>query len=572
MKILRVDMTGRHIHSEEVPEAYEGLGGRGLTSIMVNSEVPPECDPLGAENKLVFAPGFLSGTPFSNTGRLSVGAKSPLTGGIKESNVGGNAAEAIAGKGIAAIVVEGKAGEGDAGILCIDERGEARIESAAPYKGMGTYETAERLLETYGAKNSILLIGPAGEYMLSSASVQCTDVEGRPSRAAGRGGMGAVMGAKGLKAIVIDQQGKSPAVIADPKAFKEAARNYVAAVKAHPFSGQALPALGTAVLVGIINSTGAFPSYNATKGTLEGWEKISGETMAQTIEQRGGRNTHRACSKCIIHCSQVYVDKKGKYLTSGLEYETIWAMGGMTDIKDLDYIARLDFLSDDIGVDTMNTGVALAVAMDAGHIPFGDGEAAVKMVSEIAEGTELGKVLGNGPDAVGKHFNHHRVPTVKRQSIAGYDPRGMQGMGVTYATSPMGADHTAGNLIDAYLGGQLDPLATEGQVEASRNAQIALAALDSTGLCLMAGPALSMPEGVEAFTSLIGAKIGKSFTMDDFGAMGVRVLTAELDFNRRAGFTSADDRLPDFFREESLSPHNKVFEIEDAELDKTLQL
>ncbi len=571
MKLLRVDMTSRSIRSEEVPEAYVGLGGRGMTSILVGSEVPPTCDPLGAENKLVFAPGFLSSTPFSNTGRLSIGAKSPLTGTIKESNVGGTAAEAIAGQGIAAIVVEGKPGAGELGILHIDEKGEARIESAAQYRNLRTYETAERLLKAYGEKNSILVIGPAGEYMLESASVQCTDVEGRPSRAAGRGGMGAVMGAKGLKAIVIDKRAKSPAVIADPEAFKEASKQYVAAVKSHPFSGQALPALGTAVLVGIINSIGAFPSYNATKGTLEGWEKISGETMAKIIKERGGQGTHRACSKCIVHCSNVYVDKKSGYVTSGLEYETIWAMGGMTDIKDLDYIARLDFLSDDIGVDTMNTGVALAVAMDAGHIPFGDGEAAVKMVSEIAEGTEFGKVLGNGPVAVGKYLNHHRIPVVKKQSIAGYDPRGMQGMGATYATSPMGADHTAGNLVDAYMEGQLDPLGTEGHVEASRNAQIAIAALDSTGMCLMAGPALSMPEGVEAFTKLVSAKIGKPFTMDDFGALGKRVLTAELDFNRRAGFTQKDDRLPDFFRKEPLSPHNRVFEIEDADIDKTLQ-
>ncbi|MGD9114932.1 MAG: aldehyde ferredoxin oxidoreductase N-terminal domain-containing protein, partial [Desulfobacterales bacterium] len=491
MKFLRVDMTEQTVKVEEVPPEYVGLGGRGLTSIMINSEVPPKCDPLGPENKLIFAPGTLSGTSLVNTSRISIGAKSPLTGTIKESNAGGTVGAALGKQGITAIIFEGQAAEGKLFNLIIDQDGEAGLEAADAYQNMRTYALVEKLLSSYGEKNGVLCIGPAGEYQLGSASIQTSDVDGRPCRAAGRGGLGAVMGAKGLKAIVISQQGKSPDAIADPDTFKEAAKVFAKAVKDNPFTGQMLGALGTAGLVSAVNSLGAFPSYNATNGVFDGWEKISGEAMAQTIQNRGGKTTHLGCSQCIIHCSNEYVDKDGKYMTSSLEYETLWSMGGMPGIDDLDVIARLDFLADDIGLDTINTGVAIGVAMDAGYKRFGDGQAAIEMMEEIAKNTEIGKVIGNGPQAVGQHFNHHRIPAAKGQSIAAYDPRAMQGNGVTYATSPMGADHTAGNLVGQYLGGALNPLETEGQVEASRNAQIAMAALDCTGLCLLAGVALA---------------------------------------------------------------------------------
>ncbi|MGD9371693.1 MAG: aldehyde ferredoxin oxidoreductase C-terminal domain-containing protein [Desulfobacterales bacterium] len=569
MKFLRVDMTEQTVKVEEVPPEYVGLGGRGLTSIMINSEVPPKCDPLGPENKLIFAPGTLSGTSLVNTSRISIGAKSPLTGTIKESNAGGTVGAALGKQGITAIIFEGQAAEGKLFNLIIDQDGEAGLEAADAYQNMRTYALVEKLLSSYGEKNGVLCIGPAGEYQLGSASIQTSDVDGRPCRAAGRGGLGAVMGAKGLKAIVISQQGKSPDAIADPDTFKEAAKVFAKAVKDNPFTGQMLGALGTAGLVSAVNSLGAFPSYNATNGVFDGWEKISGEAMAQTIQNRGGKTTHLGCSQCIIHCSNEYVDKDGKYMTSSLEYETLWSMGGMPGIDDLDVIARLDFLADDIGLDTINTGVAIGVAMDAGYKRFGDGQAAIEMMEEIAKNTEIGKVIGNGPQAVGQHFNHHRIPAAKGQSIAAYDPRAMQGNGVTYATSPMGADHTAGNLVGQYLGGALNPLETEGQVEASRNAQIAMAALDCTGLCLLAGVALADDVAKEALLKMMNAKLGTEFGPGDYPAMGIRVLKAEREFNRKAGFTNKDDRLAKFFYEEPLPPHNKVFIVSDEELDTT---
>ncbi|MBI5585007.1 MAG: aldehyde ferredoxin oxidoreductase [Deltaproteobacteria bacterium] len=569
MKLIRVNMSDKTITTEEVPELYRGLGGRGLTSILINTEVPPRCDPLGPENKLVIAPGSLSGTPLVNTSRISIGAKSPLTGTIKESNAGGTVADALGRLGVTAIVVEGQSSAGDLSLLHLDINGAVQLMAAPEYSGERTYALTEKLLRRFGEKNAVLGIGPAGEYRLPSASIQSSDVDGRPCRAAGRGGLGAVMGAKGLKAVVVAQGGKAADAIADPEAFREASRLVAKIVKAHPMSGGMMPALGTAGLVAPVNAMGAFPAYNARKGVLEGWEKISGEFMAETIARRGGKTTHMGCAQCIVHCSNEFVDEGGQYVTSSLEYETIWALGGMTGVNDLDVIARLDFLCDDIGVDTMNTGVAVAVAMDAGYRNFGDAGALVEMVEEIARGTEMGRLIGSGPVAVGRHFNHPRIPAVKGQGVAAYDPRAMQGNGVTYATSPMGADHTAGNLVGEYLVGALDPLKPEGQVETSRHLQIGTAAIDCTGMCFMAAVALVEGEGAEAFLKAINAKFGTQLGPEDIPSLGIRVLKAEREFNRQAGFTKQDDRLPRFYYEEPLPPHNQVFLISDQALDDT---
>ena len=571
MKFLRVDMTHQRIQVEDIPPEYIGLGGRGLTSIMINTEVPPDCDPLGPDNKLIFAAGTLSGTVLVNTSRLSIGAKSPLTGGIKESNVGGTAAAALGRLGITAVIVEGRAPEGELYFLEIDADGNATLLPAAEDKGARTYALVEKLLDTRGDDNAVLCIGPAGEYQMASASIQASDVDGRPCRAAGRGGLGAVMGAKGLKALIVNRSAKLQDTMADLQAFKKEAKIFAKAVKEDMFSGYVLPPLGTAVLVAPLNAAGAFPSYNATNGVFDGWEKISGETLAETIKERGGRTTHMGCAQCIIHCSNEYVDTRGNYMTASLEYETIWSMGGMCGIDDLDAIATLDFLCDDIGVDTMNTGVAIAVAMDAGYKAFGDSQAAIEMLEEIGSATKIGKILGNGPVAVGKHFNHHRVPAVKNQSIAAYDPRAVQGMGVTYATSPMGADHTAGNVIDknlSSLGGSLDPLKADGQVAVSRAYQIEMAAFDCTGLCLFAlSAAKSNEKAAEALLKMINARMETELSFEDLVNMGIRVLKAEREFNRKAGFTRQDDRLPKFFYEEPLPPHNTVFVVSDDEMD-----
>ncbi len=571
MKFIRVNMASKSVTVEDVGQQYLGLGGRGLTAAIINAEVPPTCDPLGPENKLVFAPGLLSGTSLVNTSRVSVGAKSPLTGTIKESNAGGTVAESLGRLGITAIIVEGEPAEGELSVLHIDGQGQAGLVPAPELAGRRTYSLAEKLFGQYGEANSILCIGPAGENRMLTASIQSTDVDNRPCRAAGRGGLGAVMGSKGLKALVVSRDGNAADAMADPETFKQAAKAFAKGVAEHPFSGQLLPNLGTAGLVAIVNSMGAFPSFNATKGVFDDWEKISGENMAQIIADRGGNPKHRGCSGCIVNCSNVYVDDQGQYVTSSLEYETIWALGGMTGVGDLDIIAQLDRLCDDIGLDTMSTGVAVAVAMDAGHKAFGDGQAILEMIEEIGQATEFGKLLSNGPDAVGKHFGHRRVPTVKGQSIAAYDPRAHQGTGVTYATSPMGADHTAGNVLGEYLGGNLDPTKPEGQVEASRNTQVAMAAVDCTGLCILASFCLQIPEVAGEFLKAMNAKFGTELGPDAVPALGIRVLQMEREFNQKAGFTATQDRLPDFFREEPLPPHNVTFLVSDEEMDTTLK-
>lgn len=567
MKTLRVDMTTMKISSGDSPETLAEYGGRGLIAEILSREVPPACDPLGPNNKLVLALGLLSGTVFINSSRISIGAKSPLTGGIKESNAGGTIGTALGKTGIKSVIIEGQPKEGEQYLLKITKDGEASLEPAADYKGLRTYALMEKLTGAYGEKISVLCIGPAGDKLLASASIQASDTEGRPCRAAGRGGLGAVMGSKGLKAIVVETGGQKGPSIADPEAFKNAMKIYTQAVKAHPASGQGMPQFGTASLVAPVNSVGAFPSYNARKGTMEGWEKISGEAMVETMKKRGGDPTHRGCSQCIILCSNVFTDEEGDYVTASLEYETIWSMGGMTGIDDLDTIAKLDFLCDDIGLDTMNTGVAVAVAMDSGYKPFGDGKAAIEMVEAVAGDSEIGQLIGTGPSAVGKHFGNPRVPVVKNQSIAAYDPRPMPANGVTYATSPMGADHTAGNLVAEYLQGALKAGQPEGHVEASKGIQPVMAFVDCTGICLFGGFALATPEGGGAFFEALGALLGRPFGPGDMIEMGSRCLKVEHAFNRKAGLTAADDRLPEFFKTEPLEPTGATFNISDDALD-----
>ena len=567
MKLIRVNMTHKSVTAEEAPQFMTELGGRGLIAEILNSEVPPACDALGPENKLILGLGLLCGTSFINTSRISVGAKSPLTGGIKESNAGGTVGTALAKTGIKAVIVEGQPAADAQYILKIDKAGRGELIATKEYKGLRTYALMEQLIAQYGDKIAVLCIGPAGEYQLSSASVQSSDVDNRTCRAAGRGGMGAVMGAKGLKAVIVEMGGKYSPAVADPDTFKAATKEFVKAVKNDPSASQMMPLLGTAGLVAPVNSVGAFPSYNATQGTLKGWEAVSGEAMAEIIKKRGGETTHRGCTQCIVNCSNVYTTEEGQYVTGSLEYETIWSMGGMTGIADLDAIARLDYLCDDIGLDTMNAGVAIAVAMDAGHKSFGDRQAAMDLLEEVAQGTDMGRLIGNGPAAVGEHFNHPRVPVIKNQSIAAYDPRVMQANGVTYATSPMGGDHTAGNFVGQYLTGALEMGKPDGAAEASKNTQPVMAFVDCTGVCLFATFPMATPEGGAAFFKAMGAFLGREFGPGDMMAMGTRCLKSERDFNRKAGLTAQDDRLPEFFRTEPLAPTNAVFQISDEELD-----
>ena len=572
-KILRIDMGadgGPVIKTESLGD-YEGLGGRAMTSAIISKEVPPLCHPLGEDNKLVIAPGLLSGSKAAMSGRISVGCKSPLTGGIKEANSGGQPSQMLARLGYAAIVLEGKPKDDSLYKVTINKDG-VEISQDNSLSMLGNYDLVEKMKEAYGDKIACISIGPAGEMKMSAASVAFTDMELRPTRHAGRGGVGAVMGAKGVKVIVVDDSGMSARSPKDPEKFKEANKNFVAGLKKHPVTGEGLPAYGTNVLTNVINEAGAYPTNNFQLGQFEGASKISGETLAELETSRGGKATHGCHKGCVINCSGIFNDKDGNYLTKQPEYETIWAHGGNCGIDDLDAIARIDRLDDDYGLDTIEMGATIGVAMEAGLAKFGDAEAAIKLVKEVGKGTDLGRILGNGAAVTGKVFGVERVPVVKGQSMPAYDPRTVQGIGVTYATSTMGADHTAGYAVTANIlsvGGKVDPLKPEGQVELSRNLQIATAAIDSTGMCLfIAFAVLDQEETFQSLIDLLKTFSGQILTADDFTALGKSVLKKERDFNTRAGFTSKHDRLPEYFKKEAAPPHNITFKIEDEELDQ----
>jgi len=371
------------------------------------------------------------------------------------------------------------------------------------------------------------------------------------------------MGSKGLKAIIIDPSGGEAAPLVDKDAFKKAAKRFAKALQEHPVTSEALPAYGTDILINIINEAGALPTRNFSNGHFEGADKVGGETLNKIMVERKGDLSHGCMTGCTIRCSGTFLDSKGNYVSKQPEYETVWALGPNCEIDDLDAIVRMDRACDDIGLDTIETGTAVAVAMEGGVKAFGDAAGAEELLSEIGKGTPLGRILGSGAGVVGKAFGVSRVPVVKNQALPAYDPRAIKAIGVTYATTPMGADHTAG-----YIGGDVDPLKTEGQVKLSRDLQIVTAAIDTTGLCLfVAYPILDNPDAFNAIVDMLNAKYGLSLTGDDVSALGQKVLGIESEFNRRAGFSRADDRLPEFFRTEKLPPHNEVFDISDEELD-----
>ena len=570
-KILRVDVGAGSVTWEDLPADLLTFGGRALTSALVAREVDPQADPLGPGNAIVFAPGLLAGTTAPNSGRLSVGTKSPLTGGIKEANVGGQAAQKLARLGVAAVVVAGDPG-GRRWVLHLDKDG-ARLEDGAPFWGQSNYEAAARLREKYGPKVATIQVGPAGEHRLRNSSVACTDPEGNPARHAGRGGVGAVMVARGLKAIVVDDTGTARPPLADPDRFERARKTLVDGLQSHPVTSQGLPTYGTAILINIINEAGALPTRNFHEGRFAGAEKISGETIHQNCQERGGRYQHACMTGCVVHCSNVYPDPQGAYVTSGLEYETVWALGANCLLDDIDAIARMDRLCDELGLDTIEMGDTFAVAMEGGLLPWGDSARMLALFEEIRGNSELGQKLGNGCAHAARAFGVTHVPTVKNQGMPAYDPRAIKGIGVTYATSTMGADHTSGYAVATNIlkvGGDVDPLQPQGQCTLSKGLQEATAGLfDATGLCVfLAFACLDQPDSLAAIPEMIAGRYGQDMSVQDGVALGARVLEIEREFNRKAGFTKQDDRLPEFFSREPLPPHGTLWDVPADELDQ----
>ncbi|MFH1632415.1 MAG: aldehyde ferredoxin oxidoreductase C-terminal domain-containing protein [Chloroflexota bacterium] len=575
-KILRINMSNLEAVYEDVPEKWARWAGRALTSAITFDEVDPTCHPLGPNNKVVIAPGWVTGTPAApSSGRTSFGGKSPLTGGIKETNSGGLSGQKIAKLGLAAIIIEGMPKDGKWYTLVINKDG-VEFEDASDLAGKGMYEVDEILWEKYPNKPAVIGIGPAGEMKLSNAGISVNDPENKPGRYAGRGGLGAVMGVRGVKAIVVDDKGGPGVEIANQDLFKQGRKKLTAAIQEHALTKKdgGLNLFGTAVLMNIINEAGGLPTRNFSAGQFEGAAKISGERIAEVVEERGGEGmTGHACHPgCIIKCSNIYPNEDGSAMVSCVEYETAWALGANCGIDDIEYVAKMTRECNDIGLDTIEAGNAIAVAMDGGYLEFGDKEGALKTFDEIRNGTPLGRIFGQGVEATAKAFGVYRVPTVKGQSMPAYEPRAIKGIGVTYATTPMGADHTSGYTIApeiAGVGGKVDPLSEEDKAGLSLTFQAATAFIDSTGYCLfIAFPILDIAEGWAGMAESVAGVTGMDVTGNDVIAIGKEVLKIERLFNERAGFTSADDRLPEFMRDEELPPHNVKWTMADATLDE----
>lgn len=561
--VWRVDTRQQTLVREPVPESWKRLGGRGLLARVLLDEVPGMCDPLGPENKLIFAPGLLVGHMLSSTDRISVGAKSPLTGGVKEANAGGRTGLHMAYLGIHALILEGQPVEPGLWVVHLSAEG-AKWRKADDLQGVGGYEVAPRLLEEYGPKVAIALIGPAGEMRMRAAGIANIDKDRVPSRLAARGGLGAVMATKGLKAIVFDNSGGQKPPLAFPDLFRAAQKDFTKAVMEHPQS-IAYRDFGTAGMAHMSDGFGGIPTRNFSAGHFEQVDDISGETMREFLLQRGkpSEPSHACMAGCTIKCSNIFGGEDGKVIVSPLEYETIGLMGSNLGIASLECIARMNWEVNDMGLDSIEVGAALGVAAEAGLMKWGDCQAAMNLVLEIRKGSELGRLLGDGAVAVGKRYGIEHVPVVKGQAMSAYEPRAIKGTGVTYATSPQGADHTAGLTIRAKVN-HLDPAV---QRDVSLNAQLNMAGYDSIGACIFAGFGYaSTPDAV--VKRLLHARYGWEDIPDNvLQEIGKQTIKMELEFNRSAGFTAKDDRIPEWMRREKLPPHNAVFDVPDETLD-----
>jgi aldehyde:ferredoxin oxidoreductase len=579
-KLLRINMTDRSVAFEDLPEAYRFLGGRGLTSTMIYDEVDPTCHALGPNNKLIFAPGILTGTSAPTSARISVGAKSPLTGTIKEANAGSGWAPALAALQIRALVIEGQPTEkGKFWMVHLswDEgKDQPQVEflPADEYTGRDVSEVYPALFERFGKVN-IAGIGVAGEFLYGNSGIVFDDLEGRPSRYAGRGGLGAVMGGKGLKFIIVDRAG-APGVFVDNKELLDRGRKQMTEALMNAGITKpkgALNQYGTAVLINIMNEAGGLPTRNFSSGRFEGAPKIAGEAIFDGNQERLGKELYNhACSPgCIIRCSNTWHKPDGSEHVSCVEYESIWALGANCGIDDLDVGAELVRLCNAYGLDTIETGTTLAVAMEAGLASFGDGEAAIQLVHEMGKGTPTGRILGAGTDLCARTLGIIRNPTVKGQSMPAYEPRAVKGIGITYATSTMGADHTSGYTISPEIldvSDSLDPLTLEGKAAVSRAFQATTAwATDTTGHCLFTTFAMDEPTFFGGLIDEVNAVLGTEYTVADITKLGADILRKERAFNEAAGFGKVDDRLPEFMKYEKLPPHNEVWNVPDEALD-----
>jgi len=544
-RMIRVDMSKQTTEIVPFPDDWKLLGGRALSARILLEECDPNCDPLGPDNLLVMAPGVLAGTAAPTSGRISMGGKSPLTGGIKEANAGGNPGQDLMKLGYRCVIVTGQPSDANKRYAVNVSADGAEVVAADQYKGMWNYALIDELAKTYTQTASFVSIGPAGELKLTGASIACTDQEKdrHPARHAARGGLGAVMGSKGLKYVAVDAGKTATRQPAQRKEFAQACKGYTKDY----LGGAQMFKTGTSSVVPVANMLNTFPYKNRVEGQSPDAQTLDGARIVESFEERGG-GMHNCMTGCIVKCSNVVHDADGNYKTSALEFETLTLLGSNCAIASWEDVADLDRLCDEVGLDTIEIGAALAVYMDSGGMEWGDAEGAKRILKEIAEGTELGKAIGNGAVATGKKQKHHRVPAVKGQAIPAWDPRPLKATGITYLTSPMGADHTAGLIVNPGM-------PEEEWAQASQEVQLVNAACDSSGFCQFIQPTL------DTIREFYGMLYGEEISREQVADMGWRCMQDEWEFNRRAGWKNQDDEMPDCMKQDAIGPAKVAWDV-----------
>ncbi len=557
-KVLRVDLSSGSAAAEPLREdwARQYIGSRGLGVRYLFEEVDPRVDPFSPENRLYLVTGPLTGTSASCASRWTAVTKGPLTGAVATSNSGGQWAAHLKFAGYDMVILEGRAASPC--YIWIDD-GRAEIRDASRLWGKGIWETEELIKEELGTDRVwVAGIGPAGENRVRFASIMNDKY-----RAAGRSGVGAVMGSKNVKAIAV--RGRGAVEVADPEAFHRAVWRLKRLLKENPVTGQGLPTYGTEVLMNIINEVGALPTRNFRQSQFEGAYEISGENLAET---RLVRNT--ACFACTIGCGRLSrISRDGVTRVSvwtsprhwsaaaeGPEYENAWGLGAETGVSDLDAVVAANSLCNDYGMDPISFGATLGAAMELYEsgviteaeigmpLPFGSSEALVRMAEATAFRRGFGDALAEGAKRLTERYGRPEFfMGVKGQEFPAYDPRSIQGMGLTYATSNRGACHLKSYTVASEVLGipeKTDPLATQGKAELVRVFQDLTAWWDSTGLCLF----LVFAPVVEVVAEVLSAGTGIPYSQEELMKAGERVFNLEREWIARAGFSTTDDTLP----------------------------
>ncbi len=562
-KYLNIHLPDQSIRTEELQGEEIIRAGRYFIARKLLDMGAATVDPMSVQNPLIFSAGPFAGTNFSNANRLSVGCKSPLTGGIKEANTGGSFGFALGQLEIAGFTLHGAAP--DWTVIRITKDGQIAFESAEPYLGKGNNEVARLLLEKYGKKISFAICGPVGEYLGLMSGISFADTDGRPSRLAARGGVGAVMGTKKVKAIVVDTH-KMPS-FHDRQKVMGAVREYGAKLGKEPAIDN-FKRLGTAMVADLTNYIGGLPVRNFSAGRMveekDGPFKLGGAYIRELNLSRGGKTAHDCMPGCMIECSNVYFDDKGQELVSPLEYETLGLVGSNCGLQDPDQVARLNAVANDLGIDTIELGAMLGVLMEAGQAAFGDADFMMRALDDIRAGNERGRLLAQGAFRVGQHFKVARVPVIKRQGISAYDPRVIEVTGISMMLTAQGADHTVGNLPAFDCKGK----STEELVTVSLGAQVSAAAADSLGFRIFGRSVTDTNPQliVTALNDAHGTQLEEPFLKQ----LGREVLELEWAFNREAGFTDQDDELPSFFYDEALAPTGNLARHRAAEVNRCL--